>query len=131
VSLDLDNALRVAHIAVMLLSVAVSVFLYLKLRDDKRFNEVHERMRQIEFKHEQRGVESAQEAQRFRERDADLDRRLSVAETKLDNVPSHEDLAALHASVHSVGTQVAAIDERSEQTLNTVSQIQEWLLRNR
>ena len=127
-NLDFDTVLRVAGIAMPLLSAAISLWMYFRVADRKELQEV--RIDQRNGAAELAGSLKllAADVRMGATRDTDLDRRLVILETKMPHVPTHADLQGIRQEMRDLNEAVAAIGERSETTQEMVHSIQRYLL---
>lgn len=116
-NLDLDQWLRLVQIVVLVSSVGVNVFLFNRARDDQRFKEFDDRLSGIA--NQKRTMQAELQG---------IDKRVAVHEARLASMPTHGDLQEIRRELTSLKASTAAIEERSETTLDTVRSIQSYLL---
>ena len=119
-NMDLDQWLRVLQMVVLAASVLVNLFLFVRARSDERFKEFDARLAGLASQKRAMQAELTQ-----------VDKRSAVHEAKLASMPTHADLQEIRRELTSLKASTAAIEERSETTLETVQSIQLYLLENK
>ncbi|MGO1072577.1 hypothetical protein [Lysobacter sp. CA199] len=108
--MNLDSWLRLLQMAVILGSVIINVALFVYSRRDKRFADFEAKFSKSEG------------AQR------DFERRLTVMETHIESLPSHDDLQEIRDSLAKVGVDVAGIKGQAQATYDSTRRIESHLL---
>ena len=116
-NLSLDQWLRLVLVLVLVGSVSVNVFLFHRSRADQRLKEFDQRLTGIAT--QKRAMQTDLAA---------IGQKVAVHEARLAAVPTHRDLDEIRRDLTSVKATTAAIDERSETTLDTVQSIQRYLM---
>ena len=119
-TMDLDQWLRVLQMVVLAASVLVNLFLFMRARSDERFKEIDARLAGLANQKRAMWSELQQVATRG-----------AVHEARLASVPTHGDLQEIRRELTSLKASTAAIEERSETTLETVQSIQLYLLESK
>lgn len=119
-NLDIDQWLRLVQVIVLLGSVAVNVVLFNATRNDKRYQEFDTRLAGIAT--QKRAMQTEIQG---------IDKRVAVHEARIASMPTHSDLQEIRRELTSLKASTAAIEERSETTLETVRSIQSYLLENK
>lgn len=119
--MNLDLWLKVLNAAVLVGSVMVNVYLFLKSKSDDRFAELDEALAHYDrAAHVETGERKA-----F---DNELDKRLVAIETEIKAMPTHDDLEEIHQALSNVRSDLATVNERSRGTLDGVRRIEQHLL---
>lgn len=108
------NWLTFANLLGLVGSVIINVWLFLATRSDGRWKSI---TRQVETT--DRRLVASHSA---------TERRVSVLETRVDAMPSQEDLMKIHAKLGHIDRSVGALDERSNSTLVAVRRIEGYLM---
>ena len=126
--LSIDNVLRVVQILVLLGSVTVSIVLYRKSQDDEKFKRIDVKFRESEARSAE--IERAIAAEtRFRTEELNTAKqRLGRIEEWRQHVPTHKDIQQINDELSEIGKQVAAVNERSDTTLEGVRRIESFLM---
>ena len=95
--------LALAQVIALLGSGLLNLWLYLSMRHDTRW----------------KAIGDAQTA---------IDRRLSVLETRVETMPTHDDLAEISGQLSRIDRSVGGIEERSASTQDAVRRIERYLL---
>lgn len=127
-NIDLSYALRVIQILATVLSILVSIYLYVRSADRKTVNGLHKAQRDGDAELASRIAALGSEIRASLARDNDFHTRLSIVETKMGHVPTHADLQGIRQEIRDVNESLAAISERSETTHEMVQGIQRFLL---
>ena len=130
-SLTTTNLLTIAHVATMLLCLAVSVFLYRRAADTKALEDVRKEHGRASGELERKMTALTQELRIASSRDGDMHTRISVLETQIRHVPTHQDLINIKNELKDVNSQLAAVNERSESTVEMVQSIHKYLLEHK
>ncbi len=131
-SLTTSNLLTLAHVATMLLCMAVSVFLYRRTADTKALEAVREAHDRASGELKTKMTALTQELRISSARDGEMHTRISILETQMRHVPTHQDLILIKNELKDLNSTVAAVNERSESTVEMVQSIHKYLLeRNR
>lgn len=125
---DLDIALRVAGIVATVLSVGVSVWLYIHAANRREVQTLRTDLRNGDAELQGAIRLIRQDVVTGTARDTDLDKRLAILETKMLHVPTHADLQGIRQEMRDLNEAVAAISERSETTQEMVQRIQQYLI---
>lgn len=108
--MNLDSWLRILQMAVILGSVTINVALFVYSRRDKRF---------AEFEAKYSKSEAAQR---------EFERRLTVIETHMQALPSHDDLQEIRDKLGNMGNVVAGIQTQAQATYESTRRIETHLL---
>ena len=119
--MTLDELVKLVNPIAIVVSGVLNVYLFFKSKTDERFAEIDQCMAEGD---QAQHLETADR----KAADYELDRRLVALETQLKSVPTHEDLEEIRAALATVGAELAAVNERSRGTLDTVRRIEEHLL---
>jgi hypothetical protein len=130
VELTANDWIRLGQTLVMIASMALSVYLFLKARSTKATDELKTGLIGFSAKLDGNDARMRQELQILVARDSDMDKRLSVLETRVSHMPTHGDLQGIKNELSGLKSAVAAVDERSENILDMVQTIQKHLLEN-
>lgn len=125
------DLLPIAHIAVTGVSLAVSIFLYVRSADRRTIDGMRQEQRDGDAALAGKLGGLASELRTSAVRDAEFHTRLSVLETKMHHVPTHADLVGIRQEMRDLNETVAAIGERSETTQEMVVTIQRFLIEGR
>ena len=119
--MTLDLWLKVLNAVVIVGSVLINAYLFMKSKTDERFAELDTAL--AEYDHAAH-IEVA-ERKAF---DNELERRLVVIETEIRAMPTHDDLEEIHRALSNVRSDLATVNERSRGTLDGVRRIEQHLL---
>lgn len=125
---NVDTLLRLATLAVMMLSLIVNGFLYVRAADKKTLDVVRKDQRRGDAELKEQITSLANDWRAKQARDGEFQTRLSVVETQLKHMPTHGDLLAIRNEMRTLNEHVAAIGERSETTQSVLQSIQRFLL---
>lgn len=111
--MTLDEALRIGQMLVMFSMGALNLILFIKARSLKKLDAVEEKI-------DQQG------------RDAiEMDKRMSVLETTVKHMPTHNDLLGIRGELNQLNRTVSTVAERSTNTDRIVQLIQEHLMESK
>ena len=116
-----DQSIMLLNALVLVGSVIVNVYLYVKGRSDKRFETFATQLGDIQ------GAVSLETAER-KAFHADLDKRCSLAELKITGMPTHEHIDEIQSAIARISENVATVQERSKIQLDAVRRIESHLL---
>lgn len=102
-------------------SVLINIYLWFKSKTDKRF--------ELIANHASDANERLLNAVSERKADvAGLDKRVSLIESRLETIPTHDDLNDIRKTVTDISGTVARIEERSNFTIDSMRRIERHLL---
>ncbi|MDC8012923.1 DUF2730 domain-containing protein [Tahibacter soli] len=132
VSLDsLDNVLRSVQIAVLLGSVGVNVWLWVRGRNDKALDALKAKDAELSRQLGDTANTTTTQLVALTANVAALGTRVAVLETTVRHMPTHNDLQAIQRELRDINGTVSAVSERSEATLEMVRTIQAHLLESK
>lgn len=126
--LSVHDWIKVAGILVLIANMGLSAYLFMKARSTKAIDDLTRSHSLLVGKLEGTEARTRQEIQLLVQRDGDMDKRLSVLETRVAHMPTHNDLAAIQMQLRDMSSDVATVIERSETTLEMVRSIQQHLV---
>lgn len=112
----------------LIASGILNFYLWFKSKTDERFEAVelalknHTQAADVDRAFVRRCVEER------KQHHGDLAERVSLAEEKLRQLPTHDDLSEIHNKLADVGSRVAATDERSKILLDGMRRIESHLM---
>jgi hypothetical protein len=110
VTFDLGIVMKLLPPVAGLGSAALNIYLFLRARSDKRFDEYDQSLAQYD------------------QGQADIDRRLVKLETEFEGAPNHEDLKRIEDALGELGEGLATVKERSMNQLHSLRRIEDHLL---
>lgn len=123
-----ELAIRATTLIVLLGNTAGTVILFVQRRRDKRFVDIELRQDKTDARVQDNGAKLAVEIADRKEQLAACDRRLSLAEQSIRNMPTHEDLRRIGDRLGSLETQTGTVDARTRGIENTVNTIRDLLM---
>ena len=127
-AMSLDLMLKGINALALLASGILNAYRWFKTKTDKRFETIEKSLaRHKETADLDRDFVRVCVAER-KAHHSDLAERVSLAEEKLRQLPTHDDLGELHEKLSQVGNRVAATDERSKILLDGMRRIEQHLM---
>lgn len=126
--MSLDLMLKGINAIALLASGILNAYLWFKTKTDKRFESIEQALNRhkdtADLDREYvRGCVAERKAHH-----SELVERVSLAEERLRQLPTHDDLGELHEKLSDVGNRVAATDERSKILLDGMRRIESHLM---
>ena len=107
---DLNFWMKALQALAWIGSAALNIYLYLRAKSDKRFEEYDEALAQYD------------------KGQAQMDRRLVKLETEFEGAPDHQDLKRIETALGVLNGDVATVKERSMSSLQSLRRIEAHLL---
>lgn len=130
-AMSADVLLRVVQIVVLLGSVTVNVWLWLRGRNDKALEALKAGDTDLARKLGELTQTNAQQLSALTGRDAALEIRVVALETTVRHMPTHGDLQEIRRELRDLNGAVSVVSERSEATMQMMRTIQEHLMEAR
>lgn len=129
------SLITLAQILAIVASAALNLYLFVKARNEKQITEIRKERRDGDAALHGRvdGVASSirHETHVLKGFQVDIDKRLSILETRVISLPTHNDLGGMRDNLSQLASDVSAITERSNATLATVHSIHKYLLESK
>ena len=129
--MNLDMWLKLANTVVTLGTALVAIYVFLKSKTDKRFEQHFDRMDELERCADEDREQVARAVAERRAHHAEHERRIALVEQRLGGLPTHEDLRKIYEKLNTVQNTVAGQEERSRNTNDAVRRIETHLLEKR
>lgn len=124
-ALTLTEWLAMAQVGALGISVMLNLWLYFAVRSDSRWKAMFEAISQGDG---QLAAELARIDRHHGATQSVIDRRLSVLETRVEAMPTHDDLTEILGQLSRIDRTLAGVGERSETTQESVRRIERYLL---
>lgn len=121
---NIDIGLKLMNISIVLLSAALNIYLFFKTKQDKRFTDIEDVMEDSD----RRII--GETAQRH-EDVGKLVLRVTVLESRVNSMPTHDDISEIHKRISDLANSMSAVNERSSSTNSAVNRIERYLLENK
>lgn len=112
---------KLLNAAAIVASGVLNLYLFVKAKTDKRFEDTNARVDELED-----ALSSAVTERKAHQ--AELHTRVSVLESQVEDLPTHNDLDKIRAELTSIRTSVATVEERSKIQLDGMRRIENHLL---
>lgn len=123
-----DNLLRVLQIGLILINTLAMIWLWRKTQDDSRHKNLADSMDRKAAVLEGRITAEQNRINEHHLQITGMDRRLAISEAIMQRAPTHNDLERMWNKLNEVGQAIAAVNERSRSTHDSVRSIQDHLL---
>jgi CRISPR/Cas system-associated protein Csm6 len=123
-----DLLFKGLNAAALIASAALNVYLWFKSKTDERFKEIEKALGRHKDTADADRDHVRQCVTERKAHHAELAERVSLAEEKLRQLPTHDDLGEIHSKLADVGNRVAATDERSKILLDGMRRIESHLM---
>lgn len=128
---SLNNILIGLQILAILGSACVSLYLFRRAADTKALESVRSAHSKASTELKGQMATLSSDLRLAAVRDGEMHARISVLETQMRHVPTHGDLMHIRNELRDVNGTLAAVNERSESTVDMVRSIQKYLLEHK
>lgn len=125
--LTLDQLLRILGVAATLLSAALNVYLFLKARSLRKVDALNTRVETVEKDRRDGDARLHKRVDETNEKHLENVRRISVLETNVKALPTHEDISEIDAKLLAIKAELSANTSRTDTTLSLVRDINNFL----
>lgn len=121
-------AFQALNAAALVASGILNAYLWFKSKTDQRFDAIQESLARLKATVYADREEVRRHVAERKAQFSELTERVALVEEKLEHLPTHDDLAELHAKLGVVGNEVAATSERSKILLDGMRRIEQHLM---
>ncbi len=116
-----DIAYKLFSMLVVIISAALNVYLFIKSKQDKRFNSLQDRVITDENKLIEHKVSNNTEIHEIR-------MRVGMIESQIKQMPTHNDINEIHKRISDLANSMSTVAERSRNTDSAVNRIENYLM---